>query len=168
MATAGCTTLTWACCPVQCHLLQKIMLYVPQKASVKYMLQRAIICNLQISDKSWDMPLFHQGGLNSSSGESMIPEYKITPCHVVSMLRLNWSGTNPPLVAMMLLHLRRLWQPPEEATVEDTIPYQNFYLVFLEAAGAKRQQMRLRSSIDKELDAPALYPHLLAQWEPKK
>lgn len=56
----------------------------------------------------------------------MIPEYKIMPCHVVSMLRLSWSGTNPPLVAMMLLHLRKLWQLPEEATVEDKIPYQNF------------------------------------------
>lgn len=32
---------------------------------------------------------------------------------------------------------------------------------------AKCQHIRSGSTIDKELDVPALQPHLLAQWEPK-
>lgn len=62
----------------------------------------------------------------STSGVGMITGYKITQCHVVPMLRPSCSGTNPPLMAMLLLHLRRLGQPPEEATAEDKIPHQSF------------------------------------------
>lgn len=105
-----------------CHLLQRIMLYVPQKEGVKYMAQRAIICSLQISHKSWGTLVLHQGRLNSSSGVSMIAKCKIMQRHVVPMVRLSWSGVNPPLVAILLLHLRRLWHPPGEATAEDKIP----------------------------------------------
>ena len=77
--------------------------------------------SLQISHNSWGMPVLHQGGLNSSSGVSMMAKCKIMQCHVVPVVRFSWSGTNPPLVAMLFLHLRRLWNPPGEATAEDKI-----------------------------------------------
>lgn len=40
--------------------------------------------------------------------------------------------------------------------------------MLLDAAYAKCQHIRSGSTIDKELDAPALQPHVLAQWEPKQ
>lgn len=109
-------------CHEECHLLQRIMLYVPQKEGVKYIAQRAIICSLQISHNSWATPVLHQGGLKSSSGASMIAKCKIMQCNVVPMIRLSWSGTNPLLVAVLFLHLKRLWHPPGEATAEGKIP----------------------------------------------
>lgn len=109
-------------CHEGCHLLQTIMLCVPQKEGFKYMAPRAIIWSLQMSHKSWGTPVLHQGGLNSSLGVSMIAKCKLVQCHVVPVVRLSWYGTNLPLVAMLFLHLRRLWHPPGETTAEDKIP----------------------------------------------
>jgi len=52
----------------------------------------------------------------------MIAKLEIVHGHVVPVVRLSWSGKNPSLVAVLLLHLRRLWYPPETATAEDKIP----------------------------------------------
>lgn len=81
---------------------------------------------LQISHKSWDVSVLHQGGLNSSSGVSMTAKRKIVwivavPCS--SRGKASWSGTNPALVAVLFLPLRRPWCPTGEATAEDKNPY---------------------------------------------
>lgn len=56
------------------------------------------------------------------SGVTMIAKCKTMRCHVVPVVRPSWSSTNLLLVAMLFLHLRRLWHPPGEATAEDKIP----------------------------------------------
>lgn len=89
------------------------------------MAQRAIVCSLQISPKSWGVSVLDQGGLNSSSGVSTTAKCKIVwivavPCR--SCGKASWSGTDPLLVTVLFLHLRRLCCPSGEATAEDKIP----------------------------------------------
>lgn len=129
-----------------------------------------IICRMQISHKSQDLPVLHQGGLNSSSGVSTITKCKIIQCHVVPMVRLSWPGTDLPLVASLFLHQRRLWHLPGEATAENKIPicYLSLYFVLFGRVCAKCQHIRSGSTIEKEADATPQQPHLLAQWEPKE
>lgn len=75
---------------------------------------------------SWGVSVLHQGELNSSSGISMTAKCKmiwIVAVPYSSCGRVSWSGTDPPLVAVLFLHQRRGRCPSGKATAEDKNPY---------------------------------------------
>lgn len=73
----------------------------------------------------------------------MTVKYKIVWIMAVtssSRGKASWSGTDPPLVAVLFLHQRRGWCPLGEATEDDKIPL-IFNLGYLKVVCVKCQHI---------------------------
>lgn len=110
MATAGCSILAWACCPVWWALLWGIsagvkdrVIWSSQRGCQKYSPESHCMQPTDLP-QSWGVSVLHQGGLNSGSGMSTTAKCKMvwimavpfSSCGRASWYRSSTSGCAVP------------------------------------------------------------------------